>query len=80
MIADLSGNDTIDLRGIDADTGTNRDDAFAFSTGGSAANSVWITTNGGNAVIWGDTDGDGSADFSIAVPGTSSLTEDDFLL
>ena len=34
----------------------------------------------GNAYVYGDTDGDGKADFSIQRQGVTSLVESDFIL
>ncbi len=72
------GNDRVDLRRFDADTtrsGTQdfdyiRDDAFSSTAG---------ELRFKNGVLFGDVDGDGVADFSIAI-GVNNLSGSDFLL
>ena len=80
-----SAVDLIDLSGIDAIARTrNRDDAFTYI--GSAAFSgragqlrVEITA-AGEATVSGDVDGDGVADFELAITYTGTLDSGDFLL
>lgn len=75
-----SGTDMVDLTAIDADTTTGGDQGFsvvgAFS---GVAGELVIAINGANATISGDVDGDGIADFVIAVTGDQPV-ETDFLL
>ena len=74
--------DRIDLRGVDAVTG-GEDDGFAF-----VGNAAFSGTAGelryeqieGSTMIYGDTDGDGTADFAIRVLGTFDLQANDFIL
>ena len=79
-ITDFGHGDDIDLRGMDADSGTSTDDAFVFSGTTATAQGVWYQANGSDLVVMGDTDGDGSADFAILLEDISSLSRDDFLL
>lgn len=75
-----SGVDDIDLRGIDANGALAGDQAFAFHGTTAAAHSVWFTVSGGDAVLNGDVNGDGVADFQIGLTGLTSLVAGDFLL
>lgn len=74
-----SGEDVIDLSGIDANTSVKGDQAFA-SADTASAHSVWYEADGTNLMVYGDTDGDAVADFQIELIKMSSLTESDFLL
>ena len=77
-IADFaSGFDKIDLGAIDADTSTLTNEAFLFSNGGPAANSVWIGSGG---VVNADVNGDAKADLQIALAGGATAVETDFIL
>lgn len=75
--------DVIDLRGIDANALTVGDDAFTF-----IGTSSFSRTPGelraafvrSNATIYGDVDGDGVADFAIALQGVTAIPPMDFLL
>lgn len=60
-------DDQIDLSGIDANTSTSGDQAFAISLTGAAANSIWVSNDvtGHEWVLQGDVNGDGVADFEI---------------
>ena len=74
--------DRIDLSQIDAIAG-GADDAFSFigkSAFSSVAGQLRYFTSGGSAYLAGDTDGDGSADFIVAVDGLTNLTAADFIL
>lgn len=77
------GSDLIDLRAIDANSGTVTNDAFIL-IGGSAfhnkAGELQVKTYGDGVRVTGDVDGDGIADFSIVVHGVTTLTAGDFLL
>ena len=72
-IADFaSGTDTIDLTEIDADTGTEGDQAFSF-VGNAAfsgtAGELRSYSSGGASFFAGDVNGDGVADFTIGLGG-----------
>ncbi|WP_095587274.1 M10 family metallopeptidase [Actibacterium ureilyticum] len=76
-----SGEDQFDLTGIDADRSSRSvDDAFVFSGTTAAANSVWYETEGEDALVRFDINGDAKADGEFLVYGVTSLMEDDFLL
>ena len=73
--------DYIDLSAIDANTSTGADDAFSFI--GTAAFShhageLRYQTAGGTTIVYGDTDGNGVADFAIKLLGGPVLTGGDF--
>jgi len=81
--------DKIDLSGIDANTAAaNTDDqAFLFSGTTAKANSVWykkVDVDGSSAtkdiVIYGDVDGNTTADFEIGLVGVTSIDATDFVL
>ncbi|MDP5327496.1 MAG: hypothetical protein NWQ69_09255, partial [Paracoccaceae bacterium] len=59
--------DKIDLSAIDANENIEEDQAFSFigQSAFSAAGQLRITQSGSSAILEGDTDGDGTADFSI---------------
>lgn len=75
--------DIIDLRKIDADTTTKGNQDFvligdaAFS---GTAGELRSWTAKGDTYVAGDINGDGSADFKIALDGKLTLTDSDFLL
>lgn len=75
--------DKIDLEGIDADTGTKADDAFAFiemEAFHKKAGELRYVLKSGDTVILGDTNGDGKADFSIKLDLSLAMTGSDFIL
>ena len=74
-----SGEDYIDLSGIDADIRSSGNQSFDFSAS-AAGNSVWLRDTGKHFLVSADVDGDGSADFEILVKKIGSMGEDDFLL
>jgi len=84
VITDFSSKqgDIIDLSGIDADTTMAGDQAFtliadtAFS---GTAGELRVWQSGGNTLVAGDVDGDGSADFKITLEGLYDLSASDFL-
>lgn len=80
VITDFDGRDVIDLRGIDANKNVLADQAFEFAGGSPAANGLWFVASGRTTTVFGDTNGDGRADFAINLNGVISLTASDFLL
>ena len=75
-----SGEDKLDVSGIDADASAAGDQAFVFAGTSATANSVWYKTVNANVLVYGDTDGDAAADFAIELRNVASLTESDFVL
>lgn len=78
-----TGIDTIDLGAIDADTTRSGNQAFEFI--GAAGFSrdggeLRVQVNGQNAVIQGDRDGNGLADFEIRLEDFSGINTFDFIL
>lgn len=73
------GEDTLDLRQIDANTRQAGDQTFIFSSV-AASNAIWLTTAGRNLIVSGDTNGDGRADFEIELRSLSLLSATDFIL
>lgn len=64
----LSNVDLIDLSNIDADSTVSGNQAFTLTGGSSgAAGELWIGVAVGTYTIYGDTDGDGVADFTLMV-------------
>jgi Ca2+-binding RTX toxin-like protein len=74
LIADLDAGDRIDLSAIDADATTPGDDAFVF-IGDATFSAVAGELSFRDGVLAGDVDGDGIADFAIAVEGTAVPVE-----
>jgi Ca2+-binding RTX toxin-like protein len=81
--------DKIDLSGIDANTATAKtgDQGFTFNNTTAKANSVWykvVDVDGSSAtkdiVIYGDVDGNTTADFEIGLVGVTSIAATDFVL
>lgn len=73
----------INLRLADANTTTAADDNFSFIGLGAfsgKAGQLKYTANDAGALVQGDLDGDGVADFSIMLLGISSLSANDFFL
>lgn len=85
QITDFNAGDHIDLSVIDASTAAGGNDAFSY-IGGSAFNHVAgelrVSGSGTSWTVEGDVDGDGIADFAIAVTtlGAYSFTGSDFVL
>jgi Ca2+-binding RTX toxin-like protein len=73
------GIDDIDLQAIDANTARTGNQAFTF-IGGDAFSSTAGELRFAGGVISGDVNGDGKADFQIAVTGITSMAEGDFIL
>lgn len=75
--------DVIDLSLVDADTLTTGDQGFNFIGSGEFTNTAGeLRTEviNGHTFVWGDTDGDGTADFIIRVNGSHALVEGDFII
>jgi serralysin len=85
--------DQIDLSGIDANVNTNKatakagDQAFLFNGTTAKANSVWYKVadvdgdkKANDLIVYGDVDGNATADFEIGLVGVTSLTSADFVL
>lgn len=87
MVSDFrpQEGDRIRLHSIDADIArsSDDDDAFAFiglSAFTRTAGELRYEIRAGDAVVQGDVDGDGVADFEIRIVGASTLTSADFVL
>jgi Ca2+-binding RTX toxin-like protein len=75
--------DRIDVSGLDANTILAGNQAFAFigtAAFTNVAGQLHYAVNGPDLVVSGDINGDGIADFSIAVDGVASLVAGDFVL
>ncbi len=78
-----SGTDRIEISRFDADTTQGFKQGFDFvgSAGfSSTAGELRYQVSGSSAIVQGDVDGDGSADFEIELLNVSSLIEADFLI
>ena len=78
-----SEGDRIDLGDVDASTIAADDQAFAFLGTGAFTNvagELRYQQAGGNTYVYGDTNGDGAADFMIRLDGSHTLIEGDFIL
>jgi Ca2+-binding RTX toxin-like protein len=79
----VHGTDIIDFSGIDANTSSSGNQAFAFGgqNANVVANSVTWFENGGNTFIQADVNGNTTADFMITLTGTNhNLSAFDFTL
>lgn len=77
------GQDLIRLREVDANSLIANDQNFAFigtAAFGNVAGQLRYSQSGGVTILSGDTNGDGTADFAIALTGTVNLTAADFIL
>jgi Ca2+-binding RTX toxin-like protein len=77
--------DKIDLSGIDADTATVPNDAFSAVVVGGVFSGAFASPgdlyfDSVNRVLYGNTDGDATAEFAIALTGVTSLVAADFIL
>ena len=82
-ILDFASGDLIDLSAIDANVGAADDQAFTFVGSAAFSNTAGelrTAVVSGNTMIYGDTNGDGTADFAITVTGTPALLVDSFVL
>lgn len=78
-----SGTDLIDLAGADADIGTGGDQAFNFIGNAAFSNTAGelrYFDDGTDTWVQADTNGDGMADFEIALTGVLTLAGSDFIL
>lgn len=84
VITDFAaGTDKIDISGLDADSATGGDQAFSWLGTGAftnAAGQLRYEVSGSVRNIYGDVNGDGTADFQIQLSGTSTLASADFIL
>ena len=79
----VQGQDRIRLTDIDANALVAGDQAFVFIGGTAFSNTAGelrYTQSGGVTLVEGDVDGDGAADFAIALTGTIALLGSDFTL
>lgn len=76
----VRGQDRINLSAIDANTATAGDDAFAALIGAKAAFTAAGQLKFTGGILYGNTDSDASAEFSIALTGVSSLSLADLFL
>lgn len=75
--------DRLHLRGIDANAGTAADDAFTFigtAAFSGTAGELRYGVGPNRVMVFGDTNGDGVADFAIRLDGVQALLESDFFL
>jgi len=83
IISDFSSadGDTVDLSALDANTATGGDDAFSF-IGGAAFSAVDATgqVRFGSGILYGSTDADADAEFSIRLTGVTTLVVSDLVL
>lgn len=80
---DMAEFDRIDLRQLDAIQGTAATDAFAFigaAEFGGHAGELRLRVGANKTAVQGDTDGDGTADFTIVLSGPLDLDATAFLL
>ncbi len=85
VITDFSQADgeTIRLNAVDADVTVAGDQGFAWIGNGAftgVAGQLHFIHQGGNTYVEGDTNGDGLADFAIALTGLHGLMVEDFVL
>ncbi len=84
-ILDFDGKagDRIDLSGIDANKGSSGNQAFAFIGSeqfSNKAGELRFEKTASDTFIYGDVDGDGTADFAIQVADSTTLLKDYFIL
>lgn len=76
----VSGADDIDLSGIDANSTSGGDQNFSFNGVTAKANSIWYKVSGSSIIVYGDLNGNTTADFEIEVKDIGSVAAGDFLL
>ncbi len=74
------GVDRMDVSEMDAIAGTAANDAFVFITTGFTHVAGQLRFDASKGILAGDVNGDGLADFEIALPGVSSLNVDSLIL
>lgn len=79
-IRDFNTGDHIDLSAIDANTATVADDAFTTMIAANATFTAAGQLQLRDGILYGNTDADADAEFSIALDGVASLTIGDFIL
>jgi Ca2+-binding RTX toxin-like protein len=75
----VSGTDRVDLSPIDANSTTAGDDAFTFiglAAFSGKAGELRVDGTSGTFIVYGDTDGDGAADFQIVINGPALVSGD----
>jgi Ca2+-binding RTX toxin-like protein len=75
--------DVIDLLAVDANTNTTGNQAFKFIGAQpfqNIAGQLRFQQSGANTFVYGDTNGDGTSDFTIKLGGLLTLAEKDFIL
>jgi Ca2+-binding RTX toxin-like protein len=81
LVADfVSGQDRLDLSGIDANAALAGNQAFTRLLGAGAGFTAAGQLRFASGVLWGNTDADASAEFSIALGGIGALALGDFVL
>lgn len=76
----VRGQDKIDLSGIDANANAGGNNAFTKMFGSNVTFTAPGQLKFTGGVVYGNTDGDAAAEFSIQVSGVSKLTLSDFVL
>lgn len=79
----VAEKDLINVHSIDANTNTTAGDDFTFigtQAFHNVAGELRYTVEGGNAIVQGDLNGDGTADFTIKLLNVTSLSSSDFIL
>ena len=76
----FSGTDDIDIRAIDANYSTSGNATFKYTGTTATANSVWYSKSGSDVIVYGDVNGDRTADFQFQLTGIGSVLGSDFLL
>lgn len=83
LISDFTSGDKISLSGIDADGAASGDQAFVFvatAAFSNVAGQLRYVVGSGVRTVYGDTNGDGLADFQFQLTGTTALVASDFIL
>jgi len=79
----VKGQDKIDLSLIDANTTLAGNQAFSFvgvKPFFGSAGDLYVTNTMAGALVEGDVNGDGVADFRVLVMGVTGMTAADFIL
>lgn len=83
-MVNFDADDRFDFSAIDADGSASGDQAFTLVTngrftGGGGELAFYQPAGSGLTILRGDLDGDMRADFQIAIEGTVTLTDDNFV-